>query len=110
MDNFRKPVGIAINELSDITVVCDDGSVWEKDANESLFIEKRPIPGTKRHAESKGRLFCSVTKDNCEYFVYKHGPYQQNLCSFGCTLEPIEGLSCPLIKIKEDTKNAVKED
>lgn len=111
MNNFRRPIGIVANEYSDITVVCDDGSSWQRSCNESLFVETSPVPGTKRDLERKGHFFCSLKKDSCEHFVYEYGPNMHSLCGFDCTLEPVADMDyCPLIKIKEDTENAFKED
>jgi hypothetical protein len=44
----RQPVGIIENDVNDLIVVCDDGSIWKFDGEEAGWVEDVPIPGSRR--------------------------------------------------------------
>jgi hypothetical protein len=48
---FRRPVGVAPDsDDGRLTVVCDDGSVWQYHYTDREWKEIPPIPGSKRES------------------------------------------------------------
>ena len=49
---YRRPVGVvSVTDDGRLTVVCDDGSVWQYHYTKRQWEELPSIPGSKREAE-----------------------------------------------------------